>query len=139
MSDTRFKVWLSKAGKKRTRQIPDLKSLPPTTETFTEHSKRAHLQTAIWYSSSQKNPPDLQPTDFGWMKVAVSRSLAPLTIHKNTPSVPPEPLENIQCGCKTDHPCVFASFHVRYFVAAMKLELAKTVFHKLSSIYFKTL
>ena len=105
MSDTRFKAWFSKTGNKRTRKIPDLKSLPPKTEAFTEHSKRAHLQTAIWYSALQKNPPDIQPTDFGRIKVAVSRSLAPLEIPQNTLSAPPELLENIRCGCKTDHLC----------------------------------
>jgi len=42
--------------------------LPPTTETFTKNTGRAHLQTFLWKDALQLYPHRLEPTDYGWMK-----------------------------------------------------------------------
>ena len=43
MPDTRQKVWKNRVGKS-SKYASNLVILPPTTESFTENAKRAHLQ-----------------------------------------------------------------------------------------------
>ena len=64
MSNVRFDVWLTKMAKTNIRQTPKLLSLPPASESFSENVKRAHLQTCIWKSAMDSDPPDLDPTNF---------------------------------------------------------------------------
>ena len=47
MSDTRHKVWKNRVGKS-SKSVSYLSTLPPTTESFTENAKRAHLQASCF-------------------------------------------------------------------------------------------
>ena len=85
MSNMRFDVWLTKLAKKNIRQTPKVQSLPPTSESFSENDKRAHLQTCIWKSAMDSDPPDLDLTNFGWIKDTNSEILAPVTIPADKP------------------------------------------------------
>ncbi len=48
MSSIRYKVWVSRTGRKGASILPKLKSLPPTVEAFRENVKRALFQACIW-------------------------------------------------------------------------------------------
>ena len=75
MSVVRYEVLVAKTGRKGIKKIPELKTLPPTSESFAENVKRVHLQTAIWKSAEEQSPPDLDPTLFGWTKEPTTGSL----------------------------------------------------------------
>ncbi|KAG1683171.1 Glutamate receptor U1 [Nymphon striatum] len=66
MPETRLKVWLSQTGKGSS--TPKLCTLPPTTEAFKENVKRAHYQALVWRSLEAQNPPELDSTEYGWVK-----------------------------------------------------------------------
>ena len=102
---TRYEAWLLKTCKRQAASAPKLKSLPPTTTAFIENVKRAHLQTAIWKSTLDKHPPDLQATDFGWIKNELSYSLQPITLPPTVQPAPAEVLSMLKCGCGSDQPC----------------------------------
>ena len=67
MSLARYSVWLAKMSKKNLSSAPPLKCLPPSTEAFHEHVKRAHYQAALWFSLDQQDPPDIFLTHYGWI------------------------------------------------------------------------
>ena len=48
MYSVRYRVWVSRIGRKGASILPKLESLPPTTEAFRENVKRAHFQGCIW-------------------------------------------------------------------------------------------
>ena len=48
MSSVRYKLWVSRTGRKGASILPKLKSLPPATESFRENVKRARCQACIW-------------------------------------------------------------------------------------------
>ena len=80
---------------------------------LSENVKGAHLQTCIWKSAMDSNPPGLNPTNFGWIKNTNSKILAPvLFLQINCPhlkfysrwfavGVPPIGLHcaTARCGC----------------------------------------
>ena len=66
MSDTRYAVWKHRLANVKASAAPLLKSLPPTTEAFSEHVHRAHYQAFVWMSAAFPDPPDMDPTDYGW-------------------------------------------------------------------------
>ena len=105
MSKARYEAWLLKTCKRQATSTPKLKSLPPTTAAFVENIKRAHLQTAIWRSALDENPPDLQATDFGWVRDELSQCLQPVTLPPTVQAAPAEVLSMLKCGCGTDQPC----------------------------------
>ena len=105
MSKLRYRMWLTKMAKKKVTATPKLKSLPPTSEAFAENVKRAHLQTCIWKKALYQDPPDLDPTDFGWFKDEASKSLSPVTMPKDVAPALRGVLEMIRCGCVTDPVC----------------------------------
>ena len=80
MSVARYDVWLSKLSKKNASAAPPLRSLPPTTETFREHVKRAHLQASIFLASGESEPPDLFPTELEWSYDQQSKCYDPVSI-----------------------------------------------------------
>ena len=51
------------------------------------------------------DPPDLDPTNFGWIKDTNSEILAPATIPADKLPAPPIVLQIICCGCASDQPC----------------------------------
>ena len=105
MSDVRYQTWLNKTGKRKICKTPDLKSLPPTTQSFTENVKRAHLQTSIWKAAMEPDPPNLAATDYGWKKDELAKSLFPVMKGEGA-DAPDEVLQMIRCGCASDKPCL---------------------------------
>ena len=78
MSELRYSVWSTKMANQKLSSAPKLKSLPPTSDSFTEHVHRAHYQTMIWKSSLSNSPPAANPIHFGWtMK---DQALSPVTL-----------------------------------------------------------
>ena len=77
MSDARVKIWNCKI-KSSKHSLPPLKSLPPTTEAFSENTKRAHLQASIWRSAMDPRPPNLLPTDYGFENTSLQNILIPV-------------------------------------------------------------
>ena len=65
MTERRINFWKSRTSKAR-KTAPPLCSLPPTHETFSENVKRAHFQSAVSLSAMSPNPPNLDPTKYGW-------------------------------------------------------------------------
>ena len=68
MSDIRYKVWVSKTGRKGATLLPKLKALPLTTKAFHENAKRAHFQACIWKVVLEDDPPNMDPVKHGWEK-----------------------------------------------------------------------
>ena len=104
MSDVRYHVWSVKVGKKTTAS-PKLQVLPPTTESFMENVKRAHLQLAIWLSADTTNPPSLNPAEYGWIRDEPSKCLLPVLLPPGKAAAPDELLKMIRCGCESEEPC----------------------------------
>ena len=105
MSDVRYDVWLSKTGNKKAKKTPKLQALAPTSEAFSENVKRAHFQTCIWKSAMEPDPPNLDPTKFGWRKDKLAKLLTPVTLPADTLLAPASVLQLICCGCASDQPC----------------------------------
>ena len=80
MSQARIDVWSRKMAKPKLSKAPELKSLPPTTEAFEQNVRRAHIQTAIWKSANESDPPQLDLTEYGWVRDEASKSLLPITV-----------------------------------------------------------
>ena len=92
-------------AEKKATKAPELKSLPPTKEAFEENVKRAHIQTAIWKSALQSDPPPFDPVEFGWERDERAKCLKPVTLQPDVSVAPSEVLEMIRCGCSTETPC----------------------------------
>ena len=104
MSDVRYLVWSVKVGKKTTAS-PKLQVLPPTTESFMENVKRAHLQLAIWLSADQTNPPSLNPSEYGWIRDETSKCLPSVLLPPGKAAAPDELLKMIRCVYESEDPC----------------------------------
>ena len=105
MTDVRYKVWVSKTGRKSTCLLPKLKAIPRTNEAFKENSKRAHFQACIWNSVLNEEPPNLDPLKFGWVKDDSAKSLGAIPLPQDVPLASAEVLKTIQCTCSSDQPC----------------------------------
>ena len=81
MSFVQQKVWSSRVGKVPSC-APKLCSLPPTSESFTENVKMAHLQACVWKQATDLDPPELNPVDYGWEKDKATKSLNPIMLPK---------------------------------------------------------
>ena len=103
MTETRLTVWKNRVGK--AAKMPQLCSLPPTNESFEENVKRSHLQTVIWKSALDLEPPDLDPMLYGWSKDEIAKSFVPITVPKNTSLAPKKILQLIRNSCSSDEPC----------------------------------
>ena len=104
MSETRIAVWKTKTGSIGNK-APSLQSLPPTSESFLENVKRAHLKVVIWQSASCGKTPDLNPTEFGWKRDDVTRTLHPVTLPSGVVQIPTEFLNFIKCNYSSENPC----------------------------------
>ncbi len=104
MTEARQKVWSNKVGGKKAG-APKLCSLPPTNEACMQNILRAHLQVAIWRHSLEPNPPDLDPTLYGWSREENSMSLSPNTVSEGTPLAPTDLLKLIRCSCSAEFAC----------------------------------
>src|SRR5688572_13532551 len=105
MSDIRYRMWLKKMGAAKKNKIVKLCALPPTTEAFGEHVKRAHFQVCIWKSALEENPPQQLAKEYGWIEDVVNKSLIPVTVPNGVRLAPPEILEMVRCGCAKGDPC----------------------------------
>lgn len=106
MSDVRIDIWSTKMGRQSVTTAPALKNLPPTMEAFRMNVLRAHVQTAIWKSATEADPPALDPTLFGWKREEASRCLVPVLVPANVNMAPSYILEMIRCGCSSERPCL---------------------------------
>ena len=104
MTDCRIQSWIQKTSKAR-KSAPPLKELPPTDEAFQENVKRAVLQSMIWYSTMNSDPPDVDPTLFGWAKDMSNKILVAVTLPDNVSPAPEAILKLMKCGCSTTSPC----------------------------------
>lgn len=105
MTSLRYVVWSSKMSNNKLNSAPDLKVLPPTTETFEKHVCRAHLQTGIWRCALNPDPPDLNPVYYGWTYDAPNKLLSPIAIPSDASPASVEALKLIKCGCFSSQPC----------------------------------
>ncbi len=105
MSQARIEAWSRKMAKPRLSKAPELKTLPPTTEAFEQNVLRAHIQTAIWKSANEPDPPQLNPTECGWTRDEATKSLNPVMVPSEVKMAPPEVLELVRCGCSSSNPC----------------------------------
>ena len=109
------------SAKKTASAAPPLRSLPPTSEAFREHVRRAHLIAAQILSSDEPHPPNLSPLEYGWTYDELSKCFDPVILPSGVETAPVEVLQLIRCGCSSDKPCQSArcscySAHVKYSV-----------------------
>ena len=90
MSTARYSMWLLKTGKRSLSSAPLLKTLPPTSESFEEHVKRAHLQAA---------------TQYGWSLDERAQVLDPVPLPPDVSPAALDVLHMIKCGCSAGKPC----------------------------------
>ena len=99
MGQARYAAWLAKTGNKKARKVPNLNTLPPTSEALQEHIKRAHIQVAIWKGSLLENPPLLDPRHHGWTEDTYTKCLVPVTLPEGVVKMTREAQELIKCAC----------------------------------------
>ena len=103
MTEARHNIWKSKVSRS-TASAPKLQTLPPTNEAFRENVARAHLQVILWKNAMTPQPPDLNPTEFGWEK-GKNGGLSPVTVPSGVALAPEELLKLIKYNCKSGLPC----------------------------------
>ena len=103
MTETRPNIWKFKVSRS-TASAPKLQTLPPTNEAFRENVARAHLQVILWKRAMNPQPPDLNPTEFGWEN-GKDGELNPVTVPTGVALAPEELLKLIKCNCKSELPC----------------------------------
>ena len=84
--------------------MPKLNSLPPSTEAYWENVKRAHYQCPIWRKALEE-PPNDDPTDYGWVKDEDTKSLQPVSLPKSKSPVPNYIRKLVRCSCASEAPC----------------------------------
>lgn len=104
MSETRVKVWASKASTGSVT-APNLRILPPTTAAFLENVKRAHFQASIWRSVTKPELTTLDPVEYGWSKDEANKSLVPVAVPEGIAYAPEYILKLVKCGCTKLTPC----------------------------------
>ena len=105
MSSVRYKVWVSRTGRKWASILPKLKSLPPTVEAFRENVKRDIFQACIWKAALQQVPPELDPREFGWASEGPSGAYFPVSLPSKVEVAPSDILKLINCICSSDRSC----------------------------------
>ena len=82
---------------------PKLKSLPPTSDAFTQHVYRAHYETMIGKAALSSGPPvSANSVRYGW--TANDGNLLPVMLPDDVSPVPFEVLQMIKCGCSLSQP-----------------------------------
>ena len=84
---------------------PQLKSLPPTGESFKLNRKQAHFQCAGWYATMDPHPPKLNPTYFGSEKNEKLKTLMPIGVPKDSKPATDKVLKTIKCPCTSEKLC----------------------------------
>ncbi len=114
MTDVRYKVWVSKTGRKGVCLLPKLKAIPPSLESFKENIRRAHFQTGIWKAALDEEPPNLDPLKIWWFKNDLAKPLCAVPLPQAVPLTPAELLKMIQCACLSDVDVYLVSFLAPY-------------------------
>ena len=103
MTDAWIALWCRKI-KSRSRSVK-LDDLPQTTECFEANVKRADHTAGTWLSALTPKPPDVDVTEFGWLKDEETESLLPAYSALDKPFIPRK-LENLlACSCSGATPC----------------------------------
>ena len=118
MTDVRYKVWVSKTGRKGACLLPELKAIPPTLEVFKENIKMAHFQACTWKAALDEEPPNLDPLKLGWVKDDLAKSLGAVSLPQNVPLAPAELLKTIQYMCSMSSLARFSNVDV-YLVSLL--------------------
>ena len=105
MSEVRYDIWSSKMANAKLSSAPDLKCLPPTIDAYEVHVRRAHFQAAVWRNALQSDPPDLDPTQYGWYRDTTTKMLLPVMLPEDVSPAPISVLKLIKCGCSSGRPC----------------------------------
>ena len=104
MTKCRLSMWTKKISDAAVK-APELKTLPPTSDSFSYHVLRAQIQVIIWLSTIDPHPPQLNPLQYGW-EIDPSGMFLILKISTDgTPMAPEYILKLIKCGCKSTFPC----------------------------------
>ena len=120
MTEARIKSWTTKPGRKTATKVPKLCSLPPTSEVFEENVKRVHFQCAIWRRALQE-PPNVDPTKYGWFKDEQTKSLQPVTLPPLKLSAPDYIIKLVCCSCASERPChsnnkLMIIYHINHII-----------------------
>lgn len=88
----RFSIFTTK------KTSPKVTALPPTSANLLHHALRAHLQSMLWKSADQHEPPDVSSriTQFGWD----FKDDIPIPVISHGHPAPPELIDMIKCNCK---------------------------------------
>ena len=105
MTQSRLSMWTKRTSIDAIVKAPELKTLPPTSDTFHYHVLRAHIQAMIWASTMSPNPPNLNPLLFVWEMDPSETFLIPKISTGGAPMVPDFILKLIKCGCQSASPC----------------------------------
>ena len=111
MTEAMINVWTARIrrkariGRKAASKVPKLCSLPPTTEAFRLNVRRAHFQCAIWRRALIQEPPNLDPTEYGWFKDEVTKSLQPVMLPPTKPPASDYIPKLVCCSCSSAQPC----------------------------------
>ena len=70
-------------------------SLPPISDAFRVHVKRANLIAAQFLSSDEPHPPKLSPVDHGWIYDELSNCFDPVALPSGVEPAPVEVLQMI--------------------------------------------
>jgi len=86
MSEHRSLKWKN-VTKSKSRTFR-LENLPPTSEAFALHIQRANYQAAVWLRATSGDPPDIDPSHYGWEKDLIAKTFVPtqlpLTLHQKS-------------------------------------------------------
>ncbi len=82
----------------------NLPSLPPTSEAFGLHVRRAHHQACIWRAALDSDPPVLDAAVYGWLSDHATKTLLPVSLPAATMPAPAPVLSLLCCTCSTNEP-----------------------------------
>ena len=87
LSETRHKLCKNKVGQS-SKSVSNLSTLPPTTESFSENVKHAHLQACTWMYALSSEPSDMLPKCIGWLRNEAAKTLSPTTVPRGVTMAP---------------------------------------------------
>ena len=132
ISDVRFKMWKMKTAKTNIVSAPKLKSLPQANESFQPNVLRAHLQCCFWKHADEGNPPDIEPTMYGWKIDAINKTLTPTLLPSNTPAAPDSMLQLIKVNDRVCFAPVFITYNK---LDGYPASLGLPIMHQIHVIY----
>ena len=79
--------------------------MPPITEAFKRNVKRSQYQAFVWQSLEEQKPPELDSTEYCWVKGDQNKSLQPVTLHDEVELSPYMVLWLMTCEYHSTTPC----------------------------------